>query len=386
MTLTVQPSILVPNFVDATFVDAASGYEEVVFSGGLWLSSRPLTLLLTDFLNETARTSSASTPATFLHVDLGSQRDVSGIAIPKSNISRSGSVRVRAATTPNWDGVTVNGVNAENATSLSVTTTGAIAVLKGDGFTIQNDDAVYQATADVSIGAATTGLIGVTRISDDGTGLAAATTGGEEVTCHAGDFTGTPELDTGYIDVWQEIYAWGRLPFGHPSFTDGKASPEEAAQEIIPFAYYPGLTLARYWRIDIRDTSNPAGYVEFPRLFIGRSREPSMGMPYGTALDLFSDSTVKKSKGSARRVNESRTGRRFPLTFPELPEDEAMELWNDLKNLGLRQQVFVAFNKSDTIHLHRRSIIATLEKVESPTAFTNWGRCSVTAYFQEVLA
>lgn len=378
ITPVVQPTIIMPNFLD-------SAYYPAVLFGGSWLVARPLTNLQDDFLGNTARSSDADEESTWFGIDFGVSRDIYGIAMTPHNIQRNGKARLRAAVAPNWSGVTVNGVNAENDTTLSVQTTAAIDVKKGDGFTIAGDTTVYQASADVSIGAATIGVIGVVRVGLSGSGLVEATVGGEVITCHAGDFDNAV-LDTTLEDVWQVVYPFGTLPFGHESWTDGKISPEDAVSEKIPYVKFPGLIIARYWRIDISDEANTDGYIDIGRLIIGRTTEISVGMPYGNLLDLFSDSEVKKSKGGVRRVNRQEVGRRFPITLENVPEDEAMVFWNDLKQLGLDKQVFVAFNKNDTVHLHRRSFLATLEKIDVPNNFSRFRRNDLTVYFQEVIA
>lgn len=386
--IVVQPVLTFPNFVDSGYVNASAGYNPVVMSGGSWLVARPLTNMQNYFLNKTARSTNANESSTWFHVDLGVLRDIGGIIIPRGhNIERTGQVRVRSSTQVNWSGVTVNGVNNSGATSLSVSTTAAISVKAGDGFTIEGDSQVYQATNDVSIGASTTGSIGVTRVGSSGTGLAVATVGGEDVTCHAGNYTANTSLDTGYVDVWQVIYAFGTLPYGHPSLADGKATEEEVAEEPIPFAIYPGTYIDRYWRIDIKNTGNTDGYIDIGRLVMGRTYEPSLGMVYGSDLSWFSDTVVNKSLGGARIANAFKSGKRFTMGLKDIPEDEAMsQIFATIGRAGLDKQVFISFNKNDTVHKSRRSFLANLERVDNPIQFAYFNGCDVVFTFQEVIA
>lgn len=386
--LTVQPAILAENFLDSTYVNAAANYSAVVLSGGLWQSARPLTNLRSPFLFKTARTTSTDASNAFLHIDFGVNRDVSGIAITPHNLSLDGTgkIRIRASSTINWSGVTVSGVNSSGATTLSVSTTNEVTVKKGDGFTIENDDQVYQATADVTIAASSTGNIGLTRVGSDTTGLAASTVGGETVTCHAGDYDSATVLDTGFEDVSRVIHEYGSLPFGHPSWPNGRPSPEEQALQDIPYVKFPGLYVARYWRVDFQDTNNADGYIDVGRMIFARSIEPTLGMAYGSALGLFTDSTVKKSKGGARIVNEQAVGRTFAMILKDLPEREAMSLYSTLKKVGLGNQVFMAFSKNDSIHLHRRAFLATIQKIDNPMSFSNFSVNDTTINFIEVLA
>ncbi len=385
--LAVQPSILFPNFVDSSFVNVAAGYNRVVFSGGAWLAARPLTFLQNYFVNKKARSTSAAVANTWFHVDLGTLRDVSGIVITDHNIKRTGKVRIRSSTKVAWSGVTVNGVNTVGDATLSVNTTLAISVKKGDGLLIAGDTNVYQASADVSIAASSTGIISIERVGLTGTGLVVATVGGEAITCTAGDYVSYTNVDTGFEDVWKVIYPFGTLPYGHPSLADGKITEEDASEEKIPHISFPGTSVDRYWRIDIQDSTNTDGYIDISRLFLARSIEPSLGMIYGSNLSWFSDTTIKKSKGGARIANPSAAGKKFTMGLKDIPEDEAMaSIFSLTGKAGLHKQVFVCFNKNDTLHLHRRSLLATFERMDNPMNFSNFAVCDSVFNVQEVIA
>ena len=79
-----------PNWVDATFYPV-----EFSDSVGDWLSELPLTNLRNRRFSALARSASADPEDTRFLVDLGTLRSVKSMAIPRSNISRSGTVRVR---------------------------------------------------------------------------------------------------------------------------------------------------------------------------------------------------------------------------------------------------------------------------------------------------
>lgn len=373
-----------PNHLDSTFV--GSGYNPVVISGGSWLSTRPRSNLISPLFSENTRSTNLSN--TFLHCDLGVTRDVNLVAIPKqNNISRTGQIRLRASANAAWTGVTVNGVNALNATSLSVSTTVAINVTAGDGFTIAGDTQVYQATADVSIGAATTGSIGVTRVDDSGTGLALATAGSEAVTCHAGDMSDLI-LDTGYLDVGEIIYPPYSLYYGHPSVADGKATPEEYAKRKIPFCWAntAGYTIARYWRVDVSDPLNADGYIILPRLFICGGYAPTKGARYGVQIGRFTNSTMVVSKGGAEIPNEQVGGRTFIMGIENIPQDEAFTyILSMLEDADITKQIFLMFDKTATIHKHRLSFPVRMKSL-NPLSVPYFEHCDAVFDVSEVIA
>ena len=387
MASTEKPILGFPNHLDSTFT--GSGYNIPRISGGSFEVTRPRTNLQDDLFIKTARSTDATTASTFLHFDLGVTRDVKLFAIPKHNLSRSATYRLRATTNIAWSGVTVNGVNALNATTLNVTTTLAISVTKGDGFTIAGDTQLYQATADVSIGASTTGSISIERVDDAGTGLAAATTGSEVITCHAGDFS-TTVLDTGTLDVWEVIYGEYSLYYGHPSLADGKIEPDKLELRRSPVVYiHPtdgAVIIARYWRLDITDTGNSDGWISLSRAFFVPGYEATKGVRYGMSIGRFSNSTLSASKGGADIPNEQRGGKQFVIGMNNIPENEGLSQIYDLQeDADVTKQIFFVMNKLDTVHKHRRMFTARLRKLD-PLTIPTFEKMDAVFEVREVVA
>lgn len=570
-----KPILGFPNHLDSSFT--GSGYSAVKLSGGGWQASRPLTNLRDPLFSKAARSSSAAVADTFINVDLGVARDIKLLAIPQHNISRSGTVRIRASNTIGFSGLTASGVNALNATSINVAASSNLTVNEGDGFSIAGDSQLYQATARLGLGqnlhassedlsdgsawvlsgltltsdaidgpdasykadylgetaagsgtrsirhssvtitsgatlcwkfdiytggveyfqvavvndaftngvlvqldltgdgevnsystngagvyvnctvtknaqgwytvavigqinggvtsckcqlnaknsnggttytatgtdgfyftrshlaegstvpkyvytgasaASTTGSLSIERVGDSGTGLAAATTGGEAITCHAGDFAESL-LTTAATDVWEVIYPWGTLYYGHPSLADGKASAEDAAKRRIPFVWInsaDGVIVARYWRVDITDTANSDSYVSLARLFMCPGWEPTKGVRYGAQFGRFSNTTLVSSAGGAEIENEQPGGRQFVIGIDNIPEDEALTYGGDLlEDADLGKQIFFVFDKSDTIHKHRRSFTARLTRLD-PATVPTFERMDMVFDLKEVVA
>lgn len=72
------------------------------FSGGSWQATLPLANLADRHLARTARSANALTASTTFDVDLKTARNVGLLALPKHNLSASGSVRWRASATADF--------------------------------------------------------------------------------------------------------------------------------------------------------------------------------------------------------------------------------------------------------------------------------------------
>jgi hypothetical protein len=66
---------------------------------------------------------------------------------------------------------------------------------------------------------------------------------------------------------------------------------------------------ARYWKFEITDTGNAAGYIEVGRCWIGEAWEPATGVSYGMSLGYESRDVIEESLGGVP-WGEKRTPRR----------------------------------------------------------------------------
>lgn len=81
-----------PNYADNQLLQTPA------YSGGSWVAGLPLTNLKDRRLHRVARSTNALAASTQFDVDLGQNRTIGMIALPKSNISTAGTVRARLYT------------------------------------------------------------------------------------------------------------------------------------------------------------------------------------------------------------------------------------------------------------------------------------------------
>lgn len=282
-----------PNHVDSSFYS-------VVFSGGNWQLTLPLTNLADPRLAKVARSTDAALAATQFDVDLGTPRSIRVFAIPRHNITIQGRIRIRASNT-------------------------------------------------------------------------------------AGVFT-APAYDTGWIDVWTEVYAPNSVEWEHPSFWFGKLSGEEAADYDIAFIHVASASKdARYWRFEIDDTANPDGYVELSRLFMAPGWQPTVNMGRGAELGVETDTTVERSLGGIHFYDRQKPRRVARFTLPLLGADEALgQAFEMQRQLGIDRQLFYIFDPADTYNLHRRSFLGTIREL-TPLEFPYVDRVTTAFQLEEVL-
>lgn len=346
-------------FIDDNFID--STYYDVVIHSGAWSNTLPLSNLMVDDLSQAAQSSSALETDTQYQVDLGTTRNVGIIVIPSSNGSNDATIQIDATNTAKFYGCTGGAICSVGDTSFSFKAdSNGATITAGDVFTINGY--TYKSNTTTSISALGTASISLATVSGFGwSQLQTTLTVGMEIVCNSGDFS-TPVYDSGEFETIPQIYEFGELPFGHPSFWTGKPTTEQRLNGIYPIIKIPDNTvLARFWRTRVYDSGNIMGCVRLPRMFIGTYKQPTINAAYGASFGLQTETTRESSLGAIDTYDVKESRRIQGFTLENLPENEALiSIYDSQKNLGIHKQSFFIFNPEDTIHMHRRSFTATL--------------------------
>lgn len=143
--------------------------------------------------------------------------------------------------------------------------------------------------------------------------------------------------------------------------------PPYASQErrlwvthILPFSHS-----SRHWSLELNDTTNPEGFVDIGRLFLGNSWVPSNGIvESNNGLNLANAASISTAfsgaKTSWRRLNPRVY--RFGLNI--MDESEVFGAAYDFMSIsGFDQQVFVIPDPGDTEGLQQRAFLGTLAQM-----------------------
>ena len=269
--------------------------------------------------------------------------------------------RKRYTDTPSFaDGLTVNGGHAVGATSISVRAAGAaITVHANDYVTFGSGTTTYKITGTVTVSAGGTGTITITPA------LAAGLSHGMAVTCRTGDYS-SPLRDTGWLDVWGEVYPWGTLPYGHPSFYTGTFTSEEIARKKMPVIdVVPGTMFARYELVELDLTGASAAYARLPRFYASSGWQPTINIAYGLKKGRISHTLSAGPRGGAAFYDVRPNQRRIGFSLNHIEFDEAMHNVDEMhERLDIHRQIVFILDPDDALNLHRNAIFCTLEKID----------------------
>lgn len=183
--------------------------------------------------------------------------------------------------------------------------------------------------------------------------------------------------DSTWLNVWPVVYPYGSLEWEDDNFWSGQYTDEEAEGYVTELDHIlPAQKLSRYWRIEINDTGNAAGYVQVGRLFIGPAWQPKVNMSYdGTSLAWETKTAVNEAIGGAEYFQRRTPYRVQHLALDWLEQDEAFsQAFELMRRAGLDQEILWIYDPDDTVHALRRRFlcrIRTLSAIENPYTTIN---------------
>lgn len=151
----------------------------------------------------------------------------------------------------------------------------------------------------------------------------------------------------------------------------------------------PSLSPYRYWRVDISDSGNPAGFVSVGRFFAARMVwQPTVNMlADSNALGWESNAEVQKSIGGAEWWVDAEPNRFARFALHSMPKAEMLGNAFDLQRVGAgsNREVLMQWDPQDSVlGLVRRTIFGRLRQL-SPLEEPNFGYLKTAFEVKELL-
>lgn len=181
----------------------------------------------------------------------------------------------------------------------------------------------------------------------------------------------TPKADTGLAPVWPSVNPFGTTEWGDEGWWGGKPAAEDlAGYPTILLVVLPSVVRARYWRIELFDETNPAGYIEASRLWIGGAWQPRYNMSYGHRLGWDDPSKIESALDGTEYVDERVKTRLFYASLDWLSHDESLARYLEMeRQLGVTRELLVVPDADDALHLIRRSFVGRLKQLSAVESY-----------------
>ncbi len=160
------------------------------------------------------------------------------------------------------------------------------------------------------------------------------------------DVTVSPTVDTTALTAWPAT---------------GKTADTYWPQYLSWLAWVNASAL-RYWRLDIADAANPAGYLEAGRFMLGAYWQPTINFDLGGTPLAFDqvDVQTKTDYGEIFMDRRQRSAaRRFALQITGADKTEVLSGIAEIQRLrGMHGDVACLLDTAATTHFHRHSMQA----------------------------
>jgi len=181
----------------------------------------------------------------------------------------------------------------------------------------------------------------------------------------AADFA-TPLYDSGWKNAWPSgVIPAELLEWEDDNFWLGTVSAEAIAGYQSPYINnIDSRPVLRYWRIEINDTSNPSGYVQVGRVFIGDVWSVTNNYSGGAALGLEDSTGIESSIGGEEYFDVKKRFRVFQFSLDDLTDTEAYARVIDLQRLaGISGELLIIPNADDITNGFRRNFLGRLRSL-----------------------
>lgn len=161
------------------------------------------------------------------------------------------------------------------------------------------------------------------------------------------------DYDSGEVDAWDASWV-------------AAATPRERRRTRGYARHFLPSTLQRlYWRLDLVDEANP-NPLQLARIIIGPTTQPAVNMSFGAGLGFEARDLVEEVEGGAEFGARRAPRRYIRFTLGLITEAEAMGLHHGLQaELGALGEVYVQWSGTDTLHLHRRSFVGRIRRLNA---------------------
>lgn len=175
---------------------------------------------------------------------------------------------------------------------------------------------------------------------------------------------GSEVYDSGLIDCWQMAFDLGLMPWGTAGLwrhVDGDEfiGHDRAIVHVIESGWMDGTHLT----INIEDTTNPDGYVQIGRLFLGGGVQPAHNMSYGMSEGWVDRTEIQTTPGGAEFYKSRRPYRFVNLSLDWLSNTEFQRFYEMQRLLGVSGEVFYVPDTADADVQQRQGFLGRLQEL-----------------------
>lgn len=160
----------------------------------------------------------------------------------------------------------------------------------------------------------------------------------------------TPAYDSGWLNAWPA------------SWVSGTTAEQRTGARGVALADLGSDCTYAWWRIDLSDPANTAGYVQLGRVFMGGAWQPITNMSYGAGLGYLPRASISESDSGAESGVSRPNPRVAQVPLDWLSESEALDYALEMqRQLGTTEELLYAWDLDETRYQPTRCFLARLQ-------------------------
>lgn len=174
-----------------------------------------------------------------------------------------------------------------------------------------------------------------------------------------------------FVDAWSGVadaeWDLDSLEWENDNFWTGTYVQEdvEGQTPICPIVLENDIG-ARYWRVTIDDPSNPAGFVQIGRVFIGAGfLQPRINYSWGGSLGYEDATGVDSSLSGAEYFDVREPIRVMRFSLASLSEEEGAKALDLVRRAGVHKEVFLVADPDDRANAVTQNFMGRLRQLSS---------------------
>lgn len=191
--------------------------------------------------------------------------------------------------------------------------------------------------------------------------------------------------DTGSITIIPSVYDWLTHDFYENNWFYGEPYAEDLELFTRQFIHItPQPIRARYWRIDITDTTNSDGYIQFGYFFAAPIFRGTVDIQLGSSLSFLDNTGIQESIGGVEYFDIRKKPRVLVVGFKGLSKNEALSnLFNMAQRRGKNELIYIIPDSTDLLNMNKEAFIGRLSEMPQFSDFT-FGFYQVSTALKEV--
>ena len=201
---------------------------------------------------------------------------------------------------------------------------------------------------------------------------------------HADDVQ--PVFDSGFVDVWPQVYSDDQVTWDSASYWDRKyTNADIAGYPWFAPMYVDGAYTVAAFVVEIADPSNPAGYIQIGLCEVASALDFPIGLSFGAQPGFITNTVVTAADGGVEYFEQRVAPRSFTGSLAAVLRTTALATFYELQRQhDVRVPFFWWPDRENTQDALRLAYMARLNALD-PLSQAYFQHDSVTLHLKEIL-